>query len=539
MVIPIINVRKGKPGSKGKTSKKPGIKVIKGELNIYDEMAAAVLEKYNQNHDSRGRFAASGKGTGGGGGAATMPASGASSDLPPWMDAKPKPQPQPQPQVQPAQAEKPFKPTRFSPKGVPYGPDGAQGYNRGIEGVANPESVKPKNYHGMGQYLTAKEMEAPLSPNYRKDLAPYVGQRVDMDYQISVHGAHPHTYKRNACIQKATITLPNNKKARMDHTWTQNPDKVLGDPKNVKQWQKARGTVTTYVKTYGGKTYRDFSIDDVVVKVQKSDEPLVDADALIEKYNRNHDARGRFAPSTGGAVGPAGGVISLEDALAGKMEPVEAPPQFIPVDDGRVVTLVDNQMGLQPDEMAPVVKQVDDIAANAKLEHMKQVTFKELDQNVLAQCEGTWYEEGGKLRPEEVIAINPRARDYANQRWAEDHMKIMQNNEMPWLASAHAPTPEAGYKAVLVHEIGHAKMMEHVMKKPVSEWADPNNPMQGDTKWKALTKEAHLERGWQGPSKYGRKNLGEMFSESLALLTIKSSTGDKEVDKYVLGVLAE
>jgi hypothetical protein len=81
--------------------------------------------------------------------------------------------------------------------------------------------------------------------------------------------------------------------------------------------------------------------------------------------------------------------------------------------------------------------------------------------------------------------------------------------------------------------------MEHVMRKgDMKEWADPNNPMMGTKGWANTVNEAHMA-GWQGPSQYGRKNLGECFAESVSLLTIRGTTGNKKVDDYVVRVIQE
>ena len=503
MVIPIINVRKGKPGSKGKTTKKPGLEIVKEELSIYDEMAAAVLEKYNQNHDMRGRFASSGKG-GGGGGRVTSPAAGGGSDLPSWMQEKPAEQPKPQ---------------------------NAAAY---IPAKKLPDNTYLPDSNGKYPY--------PDHPKARVDLKPFVGQEKPMEYWAENIGGKSFTDPslKTRCIKDIKVQ---GVKAPIGHVWAQKPSPELMAAK-WGQEQKAVGVVTAYAKGKRGEPkMMDYSIQPVRGTVNKS-MPLLDADTLLkelsgllEKYNQNHDSRGRFASGRGGgggAASPAGGVQSLEDALAGK--PIEEPKStLIEVTDGEVVGVIDNQLDIPEEQALEITNQIDQIAANAKLTEMHQVTFKELAPQVLAQCEGEWGEEAGKVVFKEVIAVNPHAKDYAISRYVEDHMALQATNKMPWLASANAPDAEKAYKAVLVHEVAHAKMMEHALKSPTG-LQNENNPMYGTKTWAKVVNNAH-EAGWQGPSMYGRKNLGECFAESVSLLTIRGSTGNKDVDDYVVRVI--
>jgi hypothetical protein len=500
-------VRKGKPGSKGKTSKKPGLEVEK-ELNIYDEMAEQVLEKYNMNHDMRGRFAATGRGAGGGG-AVTAPAAGggASSDLPPWMDAKPK-----QTTVTAPVEEKPgYKPWKKLPDNT-YLPDSD------------------------GKY------PYPDAPKARLDLKPFVGQEKPMEYWAENIGGKSFTNPnlKTRCIRDVKVQ---GVKAPVAHVWAQQPSSELMAAK-WGQEQKAIGVVTAYAKGKHGEPKKmDYSIQPVRGTVNK-EAPLLDADMIIEtlghlileKYNRNHDARGRFAATSGGAGG--GGVISLEEALADENAvPKEPQNNYIEVTDGEVVGVIDNQLGIPDEQALEITREIDGIAANAKLQEMHQVTFKELAPQVLAQCEGEWGQENGKTVFKEVIAVNPHAKDYATSRYVEDHMQLQATGKMPWLASANADDANKAYKAVLVHEVAHAKMMEHSLKSPTG-LHNENNPMQGTKTWARLVNEAHTE-GWQGPSLYGRKNLGECFAESVSLLTIRGSTGSKKIDDYVVRVITE
>lgn len=274
-----------------------------------------------------------------------------------------------------------------------------------------------------------------------------------------------------------------------------------------------------------------------------------------DKNGRCHDENGYLASCGGGGSegkkpstrSPAGGVQSLDDALAGK--PIEELPEedaqeqtdFMAPNpkavkySGRTVKFVDDRAKVPEATKQAINKQVDDIVTNAKLHNLQEIQYKPLGQNVLMQCEGAWDDSTGKLVGKEVLAIDPQHMEYAQQKYFEDHARVGQKI-MPWLANGHAPTPETAYKAVIVHEVAHAKMMEKVLSLPQSEWHDPNNPMQGTKEWMNIINEAH-KAGWQGPSQYGRKNPGECFAECLSLLTILQSTGNKKVDDYVLGVL--
>jgi hypothetical protein len=257
----------------------------------------------------------------------------------------------------------------------------------------------------------------------------------------------------------------------------------------------------------------------------------------VKKYNQNHDARGRFAPSTGGAVGPAGGVISLEDALAGKPLQAQPEPYKIEVTESKAITLIDNQLGIPEEEALQITGTIDDLAAEANTKTLKTVSFKELDPQVLAQCEGGWQIKDNKILTEATIAVNPAAREYATSRYVQDHMALVATGKMPWLASAHADDADKAYKAVMLHEVAHAKMMEHTLNSK-SKPFDRKNPMQGTVTWSNVINKAHAE-GWQGPSMYGRKNTGECFAECASLLSLKGTTGSESVDRYVKAVMTE
>jgi hypothetical protein len=594
LVIPIISVRKGKPGSKGKTSKKPGLEIVKDDYNIYDDLAAQVLEKYNMNHDARGRFAAS---TGGAAGYIASPAMGASSDLPSWMEEKPKIVAE----ADAGRAKGDFPIQASNEIGDPS--ERVPGYKPLIPADNPPIKKAPEGP------LPDKRGEVwPEASHARMGLKPYVGEEAEINYEIQ----KPFDGKKGAtCIQNIAVKTSDGHIQYIDHAWVRGDSEMLANSKSL-DVQSGTAIITTYSKITPRSEQRltssrrvsDYGIDfvsnihaqprrnpkvdptktvstavtattkpakdgfgklgtakkpgklsakdkqKILDQAFKKEEPLLDADMIIEtlghlileKYNQNHDARGRFAPSTGGAAGkisaPAGGVQSLEDALAGKpIEDQQPAARLIPVEDAKVVTLIEDQIDTDEVTMENVVRDIDGIAANAKLTEMHQVTFKELDTNVLAQCEGSWWTENGKLGWSETIAVNPKAKDYATSRYVEDHMKLQATGQMPWLASANAPDAEKAYKAVLVHEVAHAKMMEHALKSPTG-LANEGNPMQGTKTWAKVVNNAHLE-GWQGPSMYGRKNLGECFAESVSLLTIRGSTGHKDVDDYVVRVITE
>jgi hypothetical protein len=483
-----------------------------------DELSKAVdvlLEKYNHNHGPNGRFAPTGGG-GGGGGAATAPAAagGRNSDLPSWMEEKPKPEAKPT--VAPVQV------TPTKPEYKPW--------------VKLPDNT----------YLPDSDGKYPFPDNAkaRLDLKPLVGQERKIEYWAENPGGRSLTKPelRTRCIKDIKVE---GVKAPIHHVWAQEPSKELMSAK-WGQVQSSNGVITAYAKgKHGEPKTMDYSAQPRGIPVNK-EMPLLDADTLLkdlghllEKYNHNHAANGRFAPSTGGATAHIGGVQSLEDALAGKTLEELPAPTGIEVTDGEVVNFVDNQLGVSDEVAMTYAKEIDTIAGNAKLQNMNQVTIKELAPQVLAQCEGSWENGGAPKLWNEVIAVNPHAKDYAVSRYVEDHMALQASGKMPWLASAYAPDAEKGYKAVLVHEVAHAKCMEHVMRKgDMKEWADPNNPMMGTKGWANTVNEAHMA-GWQGPSQYGRKNLGECFAESVSLLTIRGTTGNKKVDDYVVRVIQE
>lgn len=261
----------------------------------------------------------------------------------------------------------------------------------------------------------------------------------------------------------------------------------------------------------------------------------------VEKYNQCHGDRGRFCSGGGGggggATAQAGGVQSLEDALAGKPIAENPLPSKMVIEDGKVIKIADDQLGLPDEQILQVVGDIDEIAVSMNTKSLETVSFKELDPNVLAQCEGGWGIKKDKLIIESTIAVNPAAKDYAISRYVEDHMALQATGKMPWLASAHADDAEKAYKAVMVHEVAHAKMMEHTLNSKSKPFLK-NNPMHGTVTWSNIVNRAHAE-GWQGPSLYGRKNLGECFAESVSLLTLKGTTGHDSVDKYVTGVMKE
>jgi hypothetical protein len=378
------------------------------------------------------------------------------------------------------------------------------------------------------------------APGARLLLKPFVGQTVTMTATVDAHGFAKGSNVPTACINKINVKLPNGKQASVDHMWVRDPPATIA---NAKPGTKLNltGTVKPYTKAKG----RDYTVKDFTsVEVRKS---AVDADEIITKYNQCHGPGGKFCSSGRGGGGvateQAGGVQSLEDALAGK--PIEVPEERDFMDPnpsaesykGRTIKYVDDQAGVPSDIKKDVNKQVDDIATNAKLQNLKDIEYKQLDQNVLMQCEGSWDTRGGKVIGKEVLAIDPTNMEFAKQKYFEDKGRIAAGYQ-PWLANGHASSPEEAYKAVIVHEIGHAKMMEHVLKRPETEWIDAHNPMYGDKKWKD-TVDGAIKSGWGGPSTYGKKNYAETFAESLSLLTMKPSTGAKDVDKYVLEVLAE
>jgi hypothetical protein len=382
-----------------------------------------------------------------------------------------------------------------------------------------PPGPKPKQQDAQGARLMLK---------------PFVGKQVTYTGTIDAHGRDKVNGEPTACINKINVMLPNGKQVSVDHMWIKNPPPEIANSK-VGQKVKVSGTIKPYSKAKG----RDYTVKDLTkVELRKA---AVDADELIAKYNHNHGPGGKFVS---GSMGGGGGT-SREEMENGEKPKEETQDEFMKPNadavpyEGRTVKHVDNIQGLASEEMkAKMTKEIDDIATNAKLRDMKEVQFKELAPNVLMQCEGGWGQlPGGKMVGKEVIAVDPRNRDMATQRYYQDKQKVAEGYQ-PWLASGHAPTAEAAYKTVMVHEIGHAKMMEHVMKQPEANWINANNPMHGDKQWKD-TVDGAIKAGWNGPSVYGKKNYGETFSESLALLTIKSSTGHKDVDNYVLGVLAE
>jgi hypothetical protein len=501
MVIPIINVRKGKPGSKGKTTKKPGLEVVKEELNIYDEMAAQVLEKYNQNHDARGRFAPS---TGGAAGKIVSPATG-SGDLPSWMEAKPKTT------VTAPVEEKPgYKPWKKLPDNT-YLPDSD------------------------GKY------PYPDAPKARLDLKPFVGQEKPMEYWAENIGGRSFTDPslKTRCIRDVKVQ---GVKAPVAHVWAQKPSSELMAAK-WGQEQKAIGVVTAYAKGKHGEPKKmDYSIQPVRATINK-EMPLLDADELIarfghliEKYNQNHDARGRFAPSTGGAAGgksvtaPAGmEEMSLYDDI---LNPERAGDQEFA---GQNVKLLNNDSGVPDEEALQVAYELDTLSQKIGNDQLRRVEITELPDQILAECNITYSRTGKNHDLEETIRIDPGQKAGMKQMYAEDRALIAKG-EQPWLANGYAANEKQAEKAVMIHELGHGLMAQRVIQMPEKQWADKENPMMGDKKWETAVKTA-ATLGWQGPSGYGKTDLGECFAESLALLTVKSSTGDKGIDDYVLGAI--
>jgi hypothetical protein len=134
------------------------------------------------------------------------------------------------------------------------------------------------------------------------------------------------------------------------------------------------------------------------------------------------------------------------------------------------------------------------------------------------------------------VDLSPAKLALADRGWEQDQWAIKEKNQLPWLASGYASTAEGNRKGLLVHEVGHAVMAEHTLKQPLDKWADPDSPLQGTKEWHTIISTA-AAKGWVGSSMYGRQDAGEMFAESLSRLTVVSSTGNKDVDDYVVKVV--
>ncbi len=262
----------------------------------------------------------------------------------------------------------------------------------------------------------------------------------------------------------------------------------------------------------------------------------------LEKYNQCHGDNGRFCSGGGGGGGGGGSATAPEMAGSGEfMKPEEMseefrPPTHMAVTESYSVKLLVNNQGIPDEEALALVEKVDNMAAAAKTTSISKVELKKLDQETFAQCEFSWVETPKGIEASSTIAIDVTKRHMADLGWEQDQHDISKNT-MPWLVSGYSKSKEDNQNGLIAHEIGHAKMGEHVVKKPAHMWADPDNPLMGDKAWVGTIEDAASD-GWKGVSQYARQSTGEMFAECMAAQAVIGTSGNKEVDKYIKDVVA-
>jgi hypothetical protein len=244
----------------------------------------------------------------------------------------------------------------------------------------------------------------------------------------------------------------------------------------------------------------------------------------IEKYNPNHDSKdGRFTNATSNAA-------SAADVAAFFAGGSSTP-------GGKTyngLSLGDNEFNLSENEIINQMNMVHSILQRTKVTNMKMVSFRTLDADTIAQCHMEWDVSNPKGDYYGVLFLDPSKDAIVAKSWNADQVD-MKMGKLPWMAASYAKRTDVA-KALVMHEVGHEVMGEHIINNvPTNEWLDPNNPMKGDKKWKDTIHTA-AQSGWQPPSEYSKQDYGEMFSECFVKKELTGTTGDKGVDSYVQDV---
>jgi hypothetical protein len=362
----------------------------------------------------------------------------------------------------------------------------------------NIEGFDPKQKHegprgaGQSNYPNVKP-----HAQARKRLAPYVGKEVDISYKVSNFGKNP-AGKTTMCVKDVKIAGTN---VTLDHMWIPSPS-----PEQLKlrpgDAQTATGRVGEYLKERG--KWKDYEVGSL------SNIKTVTA--------RGSRAGEEFVPE--------------EERSTESLEPYD-----MAITESHAFKMLHNEQGIPEQKALDVVTIADDTVGKTKVANMKTMTFASIPEpSAMAQCELSFWDDAQEIRTQEVLKVDmsPEKREVADRGWDEDQTSI-KAGKIPWLASGYAEDKDSNFKGLINHEVGHAIMGEHTCKQPQKEWINPDNPLLGTQEWYGVLEDAAID-GWAGASLYGRVNTGEMFAECFALLTVKNTTGNKQVDDYVLKV---
>lgn len=249
----------------------------------------------------------------------------------------------------------------------------------------------------------------------------------------------------------------------------------------------------------------------------------------VQKFNPNHGPDGRFS---------SGPHTSSEDFKPGSVAPADVNAFFS--DPGSAYSAIksdtgvsiSNSLNINTETGSKYVYAVDGFRRGMRSFPMSSISFQKLEGDTLAQCRFGWTKnDDGSSQSDSIMIFDPTKTQAIKNMWTQDQ-KDIKAGKIPWGAISYAKNEVELLTATVLHEYAHGCLSDYTLKRPKSEWIDPNDPMSGTQEFKTIVHEAAQE-GWQPPSQYAKQEYAEMFAECTVVAAMKGTTGNRKVDVYV------
>jgi hypothetical protein len=257
-----------------------------------------------------------------------------------------------------------------------------------------------------------------------------------------------------------------------------------------------------------------------------------------KRVNRFHDEKtGRFASSSSSMTYEEWKNRNNAPSMTIDGVPL-ADIQAMTVDTERfgVLLSVLDMQNLDPAERDAYLTNLDKILQVFGVQSANDIVFKTLPDGVMGtNAYNANMMSDGSITLKQTVTIDFRQQQLVQDMWANGQAAI-KAGRIPYNASAYAKSAANAPGTTVVHEAGHALMVEYTLKQPQNTWNNAQNPAHGTTEWRT-TVETAASSGWEGPSEYARTDLGEMWAESVAMYGELGTTKSKSVDTYLQKVV--